>query len=449
MTDPRQALPPVNDVLADAEQHGIGATAPRQVLVDAVRSMLDDARARGGIPPDVGWLNELKRRVAEIQRPSLDRVINATGVVLHTNLGRAPLADAAVDAMTRVARYSTLEYDLEEGQRGSRQTHVRGLVQEITGAESAVVVNNAASAMVLVLNAIATGGETLVSRGELVEIGGGFRIPDILGRSGTVLIEVGTTNRTRLRDYEGSLSPRTRCALKVHRSNFSVSGFTAESTVEELAALMRPRGLPVIHDIGSGLLVDLTEFGLQGEPLVADSVAAGAIVVFSGDKLVGGPQAGIVAGPEEWIAEIAKNPFARAFRPDKMVLAGLETTLRLYRDRRLALDAIPTLKMLTTPGDILLQRADRLAKMIPDAATESGVSSVGGGSFPDAKLDTTLVAVPTERVQQLLDGMRRGTPPVIARAGDGRVLVDPRTLSDDEVPLVASVVGAALEAKAS
>ena len=203
MTDPRQALPPVNDVLADAEQHGIGATAPRQVLVDAVRSMLDEARARGGVPPDVGWLHELERRVAEIQRPSLERVINATGVVLHTNLGRAPLADAAVDA---------------------------------------VVVNNAARAMVLVLNAIATGGETLVSRGELGEIGGAFRIPDILGRSGTVLIEVGTTNRTRLRDYEGSLSPRTRCALKVHRSNFSVSGFTAESTVEELAALMRPRG---------------------------------------------------------------------------------------------------------------------------------------------------------------------------------------------------------------
>jgi L-seryl-tRNA(Ser) seleniumtransferase len=297
----------------------------------------------------------------------------------------------------------------------------------LTGAEAAIVVNNAASALMLTLNELAAGGETIVSRGELVEIGGSFRIPDILARSGSVLAEVGTTNRTRLRDYELAISPRARLLLKVHRSNFQVAGFVEETTVDELVALGRPRRLPTVHDVGSGLLLSLAEFGLEGEPLVGDSVRAGATVIFSADKLLGGPQAGIVVGPGAHITAIARNPLARAFRPDKATFAALEATLQLYRDRERALQEIPVLSMLTATAESLRRRARR----------------VGGGAFPQCDLPTTLVTLSVPSCEPFLSALRRAPLPVIARTVDDRVAFDVRTVADDELgPLADAAKGA-------
>jgi L-seryl-tRNA(Ser) seleniumtransferase len=386
----------------------------------------------------------VQRQLAVPERPSLTRVINATGVVLHTNLGRAPLAPEALAAVGDAAGYSTIEFDLDHGGRGSRQSHVRDLLCTIAGCEDALVTNNAAAALLLTLNTLADGGETIVSRGELVEIGDGFRIPEILAKSGSVLIEVGATNRVRLRDYHAALSPRTRAVLKVHRSNFRITGFTGEVSVEDLAGAMRPRGVPVVHDVGSGLLVNLEQFGLRGEPLVQDSTAAGALVVCSGDKLLGGPQAGLLLGPASVVQRAARNPLARALRPDKVTIAALEATLRLYRDPGTALQRIPTLAMLTASPDALRRRARRLARLT-GGVTVPGVSSVGGGAFPEAELPTTLVALETRSAETLLAALRAQQPPVIARAGDGQVLLDPRTIEDAELRLVAQALRQARE----
>ena len=443
MTDVRRQLPAVNLLLADADSLGLTRRASRAVVVDAIRDALAEARARGGTEPDGGWMREIVRHVEARNRRSLVRVVNATGVVLHTNLGRAPLAAAAIDAMVDAAAYSALEYDLDAGGRGSRQRHVQGLIAELTHAEDAIVVNNAAAALYLALQALAAPGETIVSRGELVEIGGGFRIPEIVAACGTVLVEVGTTNRTRLHDYEAALTARTRCLLKVHRSNFRITGFTSEATVADLVGLARPRALPVVHDVGSGLLVDLRDVGLTGEPLVGDSVRAGAVTVFSGDKLLGGPQAGIATGPLAAIAALHQHPLARVLRADKTTLAALEATLHLYRDPGRARREIPVLAMLTAEPATLDRRARELASMLPDAVTRAGTSAVGGGTFPDAGLPTTLVALAHEAPDALLASLRRHDPPVIARAGDGCVLIDVRTLRDEELPLVANAVAAA------
>lgn len=443
MTDARTGLPAVHKLLADAEREGLTDKAPRELVVNAIRKTLDAARSRDGKPPKEGWVPAVKRALEARQRPSLVPVVNATGVILHTNLGRAPLAEVACQAIVSTAGYNTLEYDVNAGERGSRQTHVRDLLTEITGAEDALVVTNAAAAMVLVLNAVAAGGETIVSRGELVEIGGSFRIPTILEKSGTILIEVGTTNRTKLRDYVAAISPRTKCALKVHRSNFRLSGFVTDVETGELVETMTPRSIHVIHDVGSGLLLDLTEYGLTDEPLVRDVVSTGATAVFSGDKLLGGPQAGIIVGPRDVIQEAAINPFTRAMRPGKTVIAALEATLRLYQDRVSALTQIPTLAMLTARQDTLARQAAAIAQRIDGATTEPGSSSVGGGSFPDADLPTTLVAFPTEHPDAFLAALRQHDPPVIARADKGRVLLDPRTVRDGEDEHVVSAVAAA------
>ncbi len=443
MSDARSDLPAVHKLLDDAERHGLTETAPRDLVVSAIRETLDAARSNDGTPPEDGWLAEITRTVEAKQRPSLVPVINATGVVLHTNLGRAPLAHAASEALVRTAGYNTLEYDVNAGERGSRQAHLRGLLTEITGAEDALVVTNAAAATVVVLNTLAAGGETIVSRGELVEIGGSFRIPDILEKSGTALIEVGTTNRTKLGDYIGAIGPRTKCVLKVHRSNFRLSGFVTEVQTAELVETMASRDIPVVHDVGSGLLVDLTEYGLAGEPLVQDIVRAGATVVFSGDKLLGGPQAGIIVGPSDIVREAAVNPFTRAMRPGKTVIAALDATLRLYRDRTAALAQIPTLAMLSADLAVLQDRAEALAKRIESATILPGTSSVGGGSFPDAELRTTLLSIPTDHPDAFLALLRRHDPPVIARADQQCVLLDPRTIQEgEEEDVIAAVVAA-------
>ncbi len=448
MTDARRKLPSVNTLLDQASAAGLGNGLPRPVLTGAVRAVLNDARAAGGVPTEHDWMNAVERQLALHGRRSLSRVINATGVILHTNLGRAPLAAAARAAAMEASGYSALEYDIQAGERGTRQQHTARLLTEITGAEDALAVNNAASALFLALNTFAREGETVVSRGELIEIGGGFRIPDILARSGSVLVEVGTTNRTRVTDYELAISARTRCLLKAHRSNFTMNGFVSEAPVDALVQLAAPRGIPVVYDVGSGLLIDLSEFGLRGEPLVSDSVAAGAVTIFSGDKLMGGPQAGIAVGRAEMIEAMKRNPLARALRPDKVTLAALEATLSLYLDRDIALSNVPVLAMLIAEPNALKRRARRLARRIPGASLEQGNSAVGGGAFPHVDLPTTLVAIEADSPDSLLAALRRHTLPVIARAAGGRVLIDVRTVADDEFAELALAIETAQTAPA-
>jgi L-seryl-tRNA(Ser) seleniumtransferase len=379
-------------------------------------------------------------------------VINATGVVLHTNLGRAPLADAAREAIDAVAAgYSNLEYDLARGVRGSRHDHLREVLRDLTGAEDAAVVNNNAAATVLGLAALAAGREIIVSRGELIEIGGSFRLPEILALSRGVLVEVGTTNKTHRKDYEQAIGPATGLLLKVHRSNFAIVGFTTEVAVDELAALGRARGVATMVDLGSGALVDREtqrRWGLPDEPTVADAVAAGAdLVTFSGDKLLGGPQAGIAVGTSAAIERCRKHPLMRALRPDKLTLAGLAATLALYRDGKR--DAIPVPRMLGAPGDQLRAAAGALAAAIGDVAgltiaVEPCQSAVGGGAMPTAQLASWAVTLrgAQGRSADAIDAGLRGAPvPVVGRIEDGRVWLDVRTIgAADEVALVAAAV---------
>jgi L-seryl-tRNA(Ser) seleniumtransferase len=372
-------------------------------------------------------------------------------VVLHTNLGRAPLARAAIDAVAAVAQgYSALEYDLASGGRGHRGDHCAPLLAELTGAPAALVVNNAAAALVLALNAHAAGREVLISRGELIEIGGSFRIPDILEKSGAVLREVGTTNRTHLGDYRGALGPATGAVLTVHRSNFELQGFTASPSPGDLAGLAHQHGVPYVYDIGSGLLADLSPWGLTTEPGIRAAVASGAdLVLFSGDKLLGGPQAGCLVGAEAAVAACRANPFARAARADKLTLAALEATLTLYRDPETARREIPVLRMLTEPIEVVSARAGRLASLLPGSVTARvlpGEAAVGGGAFPGAVLPTALVALEPgpEGADALAARLRHGSPPVIARIAEGQVLLDPRTLPDSSLPTVAAAVADAM-----
>ncbi|HWA57183.1 MAG TPA: L-seryl-tRNA(Sec) selenium transferase [Gemmatimonadales bacterium] len=449
MTDPRRHLPSVDRLLNDPAVAALAAHAPRNTLVAAIRESLDQARrGRAGPPPD--WAHDIAERLARRTARSLQPVINATGVVLHTNLGRAPLAPAALAAIQAIGQdYSTLEYDLGSGTRGHRADHCRTLLAELTGAEDGLAVNNAAGALVLALNATAAGGRVLISRGELIEIGGSFRIPEILARSGATLVEVGTTNRTYLDDYRRALAPGT-VILTVHRSNFEQRGFVASPEPAELAALAREHGVPYLYDVGSGLLADLSDTGLRGEPRVPSAVAAGAqLVIFSGDKLLGGPQAGCLVGRKDVVDLCRRNPLARALRADKFTLAALEATLALYRDPETARQEIPVLRMLTLSPPELARRAAVLAAGLPAAASPTlvpGASAVGGGAFPGATLPTTHVALAPGPLgaNGLALRLRLGDPPVIARVENERVLLDPRTIPPEAFPRLASAVSAAL-----
>ena len=371
-------------------------------------------------------------------RPRLRRVINATGVIVHTNLGRAPLAQAAREAVARAAEgYGNLELDLDTGARGSRHDHVAGLLCELTGAEAAIAVNNCAGAVLLAAAALAgPGREIVVSRGQLVEIGGGFRVPDVIAQAGAGLVEVGTTNRTRRADYEAAIGPLTGAILRAHPSNFRQLGFVQEVEIEELCEL----GVPVIDDVGSGVLADEIET-LREEPAVRRSVRAGAaLVCFSGDKLLGGPQAGLMVGTAAAVATARKHPLARALRLDKLGLAALEATLQLYRDPERARREIPVLAMLTADEDTLRTRAERLAAEIgPPAEIVPAVAKVGGGALPLLELPGPAVAV-AGAPDELAARLRAADPPVIGRIEDGRLLLDPRTLADDELPLVAAAL---------
>lgn len=460
MTDPRRHLPSVDRALGSAAFAALLAEHPRQRVVHHLRAALDHAReelARGTarVSPQVPDLaRDVEKALVLDGIPSLRPVINATGVVLHTNLGRAPIAATARSAMARAARgYGNLEFDLGSGSRGSRYVHCVQLLRELTGAEAALVVNNAAGALVLGMNTLAAGGEVVVSRGELVEIGGGFRISEILDRSGVRLREVGSTNRTRIADYEAVLGTgETAALLKVHRSNFRIEGFTEEAGVAELAELAGRRGVPFFHDLGTGLMIDSAALGLPGEPRVADSLASGAHVVgFSGDKLLGGPQAGILVGRREPIASMRQNPLCRSLRVDKVTLAGLEATLRLYRDPGRALREIPALRMISSSPEELLGRARGLAAALEArgvrARVSPGTSLVGGGTCPGVTLDTFVVEPETgaRSVSGVVRRLRSGEPPVLAPVEDDRLVLDPRTVEpEEESLLVERVVRASL-----
>ena len=450
MNDRRRRLPSVDGLLRDPEVEKLLKTSPRAVVLSAVRASLEAARTRRAGPPE-DWAADIAARVEDRRRTGLRPVLNATGVILHTNLGRAPLARAAIDAVAAAAAgYTNLEYDLSTGTRGHRSTHGRDRLRRLTGAEDAIVVNNAAGALVLALSTHAGGRDVLISRGELIEIGGSFRIPDILTRSGARLKEVGTTNRTHLDDYRRAFDGSTGAVLTVHRSNFEQRGFVASPDPAALAELAAEHGIPYLYDVGSGLLADLSAWGLTSEPRVVDALSAGAgIVLFSGDKLLGGPQAGCMVGRRDLVAPCIQNPLARALRADKLTLAALEATLALYDDAEMAVRTIPVLRMLTLEPEGLARRAQRLAAVCPAILRpqiQAGESAVGGGAFPGAMLPTTLVALDAGTLgpDGLALRLRVGEPPVIARVQGGRVLLDPRTLDDESYVTVGHALAQAL-----
>jgi L-seryl-tRNA(Ser) seleniumtransferase len=442
--DARRALPSVSSLLESPRMRELAATEGRAVVVEAIRTTIAAVRAGASAPTtDDEWIAAVAAVVAGYTRPSLRRVVNATGVVLHTNLGRAPLPRAAIDAIAAVASgFSNLEYDVERGERGSRYVHCAALLRELTGAEDALVVNNCAAALVLALNTLSDGRGAIVSRGELIEIGGSFRIPEIMAKSGARLVEVGTTNRTHLEDYRRAIAADTGALVKIHRSNFEIAGFVAEASAAELAALAGEKRLPLLHDLGSGLMIDLRELGLTGEPTAAEAVAAGATVVtMSGDKLLGGPQAGLMLGRRTVIDAIRRNPLTRSYRVDKLTLAALEATLALYRDRSRAVREIPALAQLSAPIERLRARADALAVLLdsPRVSVIETESSVGGGAFPTARIASVGLAIEgdSERVERAL---RAHEPAIVARTFDGRVVLDLRTIFADDDGSVADAL---------
>jgi L-seryl-tRNA(Ser) seleniumtransferase len=450
VSDPRRALPSVRALLETAGVRALLAAAPRSLVVGAVRDVVARARELGTAPADDadGWTHAIADQLATARRPSLRPVINATGVVLHTNLGRAPLAPAAIDAVARVAAgYSNLEYDLAAGARGSRYSHCAALLTELTGAGDALVVNNCAAALVLVLNTLADGREAILSRGELVEIGGSFRVHEIMAKSGARLHEVGATNRTHLADYAAAVGPDTGALLKVHRSNFDVVGFTAEVEVRELAPLARTHGVPIVHDLGSGLLVPLDDIGLTGEPTVREALAAGAsVVAMSGDKLLGGPQAGLILGDARLVAAMRANPLARSYRVDKMTLAALEATLALYHEPEVARREIPTLALLAAPVAAVRARALHCMGALRDMGVQCEMiessATVGAGAFPTATLPSVALALSGDAARWAA-ALRAGEPAVVGRVADGRLVLDLRTVPDaDADALVTAVVAA-------
>ncbi len=432
---------------------------PRPLLRELINGFLDRKReliAAGVLsdPADLALpaiLPDMLTHVRNGLRPSLRRVINAAGVVVHTNMGRSVLAEeAAAAAMLAAANYSNLELDLATGERGSRYSHISDLICAVTGAESAIAVNNNAAAVLLALDSVCRGGEVIVSRGELVEIGGSFRIPEVMAKSGAVLREVGATNRTHVYDYENAINENTRALMRVHTSNYRIIGFHSVPSLVELSALGRKHGVPVIEDLGSGCLIDLSPFGLPGEPTVRSVVEGGAaLVTFSGDKVLGGPQAGIIAGKREYIDKIRANHLLRALRLDKLTLAALEATLRLYLDPELARRKVPTLAMLTASKEELAVRAGRLARRLraklgkgAAVSVADGVSRVGGGAFPERDLPTALVRVRPRScsAEALKAALLKADPPILARIEDDALCLDPRTLNDADFSLLAAAI---------
>ena len=442
-----RSLPAVDALLGDAAGQALCAQYGRAATLEALRAALQQSRSdirngAGTASSQSALLECARAKLAQRFRPGLRRVINASGVILHTNLGRAPLAEAAVQAMVEVgAHYNTLEYDLERGARGGRLKHCEAALCALSGAEAALVVNNNAAALVLLLATLAQGRDVIISRGQLIEIGGGFRVPEVMSSAGARLVEVGTTNRTRLADYERAIGPDTALLLRAHASNFRMTGFTEEAPLAQLAQLAHARGLLLVDDLGSGALLDTAQFGLLHEPTVAESMAAGAdLVAFSGDKLTGGPQAGIIVGRAEPLDALKRHPLARAMRADKLCLAGLAATLDLWQ-RGAALTQIPIWRMIAREAEELHTVAAAWAQRLGGSVV-AGESAVGGGSLPGATLPTWLLALEVTQPDEFLAQLRAAQPPVIARIADGRVLLDPRTvLPREEEELLAVLEG--------
>lgn len=451
-----RALPSVEEALQAGIPAAAGEVARRAVL-EAVRMALSRARKMvlecaeeklEEVARDrAQWLQWLEKETLRLLGPSLKPVVNATGVIVHTNLGRSVLAQRAVAAVAEVAsRYSNLEYDLENGKRGSRQSHLENLIRRLTGAEAAAVVNNNAAAVLISLSALARGKEVIVSRGELVEIGGAFRMPEVMIQSGARLVEVGTTNKTHPRDYRDAITGETALLLKVHTSNYRIMGFTREVSLEELVRMGREAGIPVMYDLGSGCLVDLAQWADEAEPTVQEAMRADAdLITFSGDKLLGGPQAGLILGRKELVERIRGHPLARALRIDKLTLAALQATLELYLDPQTALSSIPTLRMMGASPAALRSKARRLSRLIRKRAPRVEVrlredhSRVGGGALPLLELPTWSVGVklPGVSAQRLAKAIRGGNPPIVARVSQEELLLDARTIDDKEIPVVA------------
>jgi L-seryl-tRNA(Ser) seleniumtransferase len=447
-----RSLPSVDRVLADRRLLQAVSDLGLEASTEAVRAELArqrDAIRAGAAALDFDGVVEaaLERAYASL-RSSLRRVINATGVIIHTNLGRAPLSDRAIEAMAAVSRgYSNLEFDLEAGERGSRYEHLESLLKRVTGAEAAMAVNNNASALLLVLSALAQGREVVISRGQLVEIGGGFRIPDVMRQSGADLVEVGTTNRTYLRDYEAAITERTAAFMRVHSSNFRVVGFTETVEIEDLARFARERSLLCIDDLGSGCLLETRGFGLAPEPRPQESLAAGAdLVLFSGDKLLGGPQAGIIVGRADLVGRLKRHPLARAVRMDKASIAALNATLLHYAKGE-ALQEVPVWRMISTPAEALQRRARRWSSRLgAGVSVAPSRSMVGGGSLPEESLPTYVLSVlgqPERSIEEISKRLRRHDPPVVGRIEHDRLLLDPRTVDPrDDVTIVRALEAA-------
>lgn len=448
-------LPAVDKLLQEKKLAEIGEKVPRSLLVEALQDVIAEKRSfiqKASSEKDLELMDlsfpaltaDALKKIKGIIEPNLQPVFNATGIILHTNLGRAPLCAAAVAAVKGVgSSFSNLEISLKTGLRSSRYEHVEKLLCRLTGADAALVVNNNAGAVFLALNSLAGGGkEVIVSRGELVEIGGSFRLPEVMTSSGAVLVEVGTTNRSYLKDYRRAINERTALLLKIHKSNFKIMGFTAAVNSGSLVELGQNYGIPVMDDLGSGVLVDLSNYGLPYEPRVQDPIAAGVdLVTFSGDKLLGGPQAGLIVGRKKYLDEIKNNQLTRALRVDKFTLAALEATLRLYLDEKKALQEIPVLRMLTVAGKVLKARAEALAAELGKeigSAYQVGISHekarVGGGSLPQVFLPSCQITLESRKINagELAEGLRQGRPPIIARVRKERVLLDLRSLREEE-----------------
>lgn len=453
-------LPGIDTILDKADADSLFENIPRTVLIRSSRLVIENLRSRilddersvdkSDLSDDC-ILNSIQTKAAEIMAPDLQRTINATGVVIHTNLGRSLLSPQAVENIVSVAsRYSNLEFNLDTGVRGSRYDAVDDVLCEITGAESAMVVNNNAGAVLLCLDTMARDKKVIVSRGELVEIGGSFRIPDVMQKSGAILKEVGTTNRTHLNDYVHAIEQDTGLLLKVHTSNYSIVGFTANVSLTELVELGRKYHIPVMEDLGSGTFIDFSKYGLQKEPTVQESVATGVdVVTFSGDKLLGGPQAGIIVGKKEFVDTIKKNPMTRALRIDKLTLAALESTLRLYRDPESAIQAIPTLNMLLSPVNKTQKRAKRLEKLLKNLNMPNmGIqlidisSKAGGGSLPLLDLPSKGIELTIKKLtaNAFEETMRKNIPPIIGRIENDAFIMDLRTIQDDDLPEIVCAI---------
>lgn len=453
-------LPSVDRLLMTPVAHRLAERYGRELVVEALRRRLEGLRSailegRDTVPMNAAIVHDAQEWIEDLVSPTLRPVVNATGVIVHTNLGRAPLSGRALAALQEVGGgYSTLEYDVQAGKRGSRSVHASELLRRITGAEAAFVANNNAAAVLLMLTALCSGGEVIISRGQLVEIGGGFRVPDVMAQSGARLVEVGTTNRTHLSDYADAIGGETAAILVAHHSNFKIVGFTSEPELQELAELAHTNGLPLLYDQGSGALYDTAPYGLDREPTVIAGLRAGVdVVAFSGDKLLGGPQAGILCGRQTYIDRIKTHPLARAVRPDKLCLSALSATLTHYMLGE-SESKVPVRRMMSRSLEELAERAGRWAEQLREAGllvtVIDGVSTVGGGSLPGSTLPTKLVAVDHANVEALADRLRQNSPPIVGRIQDNRYIVDPRTVMEEqEEPLLAALSREAQVARGS